>query len=119
VAAATGRTSPGGRQLVAPAANTLSRQASRPVFVGDSSERIRVGGLQIFVGGRTAAGHLGGPLVLAAGSTTGEGGGVEGPPCIDGGCVKGGRVAGSLIDGVGSTDGGSRHWLEGDDRRCR
>ena len=64
---------------MAPAANTLSRQTGRPVFVGVSFEGIRVGGPPVVFGGRTAAAHLGGTLVLAAGSTTGEGGSVEFP----------------------------------------
>jgi len=108
VAATTGRTSAGGRRPVAPAADTLGRQAGRPVVAGDSCEEIRVGGPQVFVGGRTAAGHLGGPLVFAAGSTSGEGGGVEGPLVDEVGCAKGGRVAGPLVDEVGSTHGGIR-----------
>jgi len=111
VAAVTGHTSAGGRRPLAPAADTLGRQAGRPVVAGKSNEGIRVGGPQVFVGGRTAAGHLEGPLVVDEGSTAGERGGVEGPLVDEVGCAKRGRVAGTLVDEVGSTDGGSSRRL--------
>ena len=119
MAAATGRTSAVGRRPVAPAASTLSRQTGRPVVAGDFSEKICVGGAPVVVGGPSAAGHLRGSLVVAAGSTTGKGGLLEGPPGVEGGYVKRSRVAGPLVDEVGTTDGGSRRRLEGDDRRRR
>jgi len=138
VAAAASCTSSSGRRPVASAATTLGRQAGLPLVAGGSSEGIRVGDPRVVPEGYPVEDRVGRPLVLAASSTTGGGGGrgavggglgprgggggglVGGLPGVEGGCAKGVRVAGPLVDEAGSTDGGPRRRLEDDDdRRCR
>ena len=104
VAAAKSCTSAGARRPVVPAASTLNLQTGQPVVAGGSSEGIRVWDPPVVAEGRTVEGPVGRPLVLAAGSTTGGGGPVGGPPGVDGGCAKWARVTGLLVDEAKSTD---------------
>jgi len=83
----------------------LNLQTGQPVVAGGSSEWIRVWDPPVVAEGCTVEGPVGRPLVLAAGSTTGGGGGPGGGPLgVDGGCAKGARVAGLLVDEAKSTD---------------